>query len=104
MLQKQAIKELLDPRLMNCYSEQEVYCMALCAYLCIRRDPNSRPRMSQVCCRSSSEKYFKVDNILSIYVLTYVSGVTDVRRRRCHEPNVEASEGTGLLMEFVDYL
>ncbi|CAF1893683.1 unnamed protein product [Brassica oleracea var. botrytis] len=48
LLQKQAIKELLDPRLMNCYSEQEVYCMALCAYLCIRRDPNSRPRMSQV--------------------------------------------------------
>ena len=59
LLQKQAIKELLDPRLMNCYSEQEVYCMALCAYLCIRRDPNSRPRMSQVCCSSSSEKYFK---------------------------------------------
>ncbi|CAH2069707.1 unnamed protein product [Thlaspi arvense] len=48
LLQKQAIKELLDPRLMNCYSEQEVYCMALCACLCIRRDPNSRPRMSQV--------------------------------------------------------
>ncbi|KAH0896580.1 hypothetical protein HID58_046148 [Brassica napus] len=48
LLQKQAIKELLDPRLMNCYSEQEVYCMALCAYLCIRRDPNSRPRMSQM--------------------------------------------------------
>uniref|UniRef100_A0A1J3DMC4 Inactive protein kinase n=1 Tax=Noccaea caerulescens TaxID=107243 RepID=A0A1J3DMC4_NOCCA len=48
LLQKQAINELLDPRLMNCYSEQEVYCMALCAYLCIRRDPNSRPRMSQV--------------------------------------------------------
>ncbi|CAN7122151.1 unnamed protein product [Brassica rapa subsp. narinosa] len=48
LLQKQAMRELLDPRLMNCYSEQEVYCMALCAYLCIRRDPNSRPRMSQV--------------------------------------------------------
>ncbi|KAG2310735.1 hypothetical protein Bca4012_025244 [Brassica carinata] len=48
LLQKQAIKEILDPRLMNCYSEQEVYCMALCAYLCIRRDPSSRPRMSQV--------------------------------------------------------
>ncbi|AED96807.1 putative protein kinase RLK-Pelle-PERK-2 family [Arabidopsis thaliana] len=48
LLQKQAINELLDPRLMNCYCEQEVYCMALCAYLCIRRDPNSRPRMSQV--------------------------------------------------------
>lgn len=63
LLQKQAIKELLDPRLMNCYSEQEIYCMALCAYLCIRRDPNSRPRMSQVCCSSSSDKYFKVDNI-----------------------------------------
>ncbi|KAH0896585.1 hypothetical protein HID58_046153 [Brassica napus] len=56
LLQKQAIKELLDPRLMNCYSEQEVYCMALCAYLCIRRDPNSRPRMSQVCCHISSLK------------------------------------------------
>lgn len=29
------------------------------------------------------------------YVLTYVSGVTDVRRRRCDEPNVKASPGKG---------
>ncbi|CAN8301685.1 unnamed protein product [Cochlearia groenlandica] len=61
LLLKQAINELLDPSLMNCYSEQEVYCMALCAYLCIRRDPNSRPRMSQVCCHNSSTtKHFKI--------------------------------------------
>ncbi|XP_010545336.1 PREDICTED: inactive protein kinase SELMODRAFT_444075 [Tarenaya hassleriana] len=48
LLQKHSIHELLDPRLMNCYKEEEVYRMAWCAYLCIRRDPYSRPRMSQV--------------------------------------------------------
>ncbi|KAA8534863.1 hypothetical protein F0562_029921 [Nyssa sinensis] len=48
LLEKQVIDELVDPRLRNCYSEQEVYCMLRCASLCIRRDPHSRPRMSQV--------------------------------------------------------
>ncbi|XP_044478791.1 inactive protein kinase SELMODRAFT_444075-like [Mangifera indica] len=48
LLEEYAIDELVDPRLGNCYSEQEVYCMLHAASLCIRRDPHSRPRMSQV--------------------------------------------------------
>nr|DAD44458.1 TPA_asm: hypothetical protein HUJ06_002688 [Nelumbo nucifera] len=48
LLEEYAIDELVDPRLENCYSEQEVYCMLHAASLCIRRDPHSRPRMSQV--------------------------------------------------------
>ncbi|KAG8636143.1 hypothetical protein MANES_16G103400v8 [Manihot esculenta] len=48
LLEKHAIQEILDPRLMNCYSEQQVHNMMHCASLCIRRDPYSRPRMSQV--------------------------------------------------------
>ncbi|GKV11898.1 hypothetical protein SLEP1_g23116 [Rubroshorea leprosula] len=48
LLERRAIHELIDPRLGNCYSEQEIYNMLQCASLCIRRDPNSRPRMSQV--------------------------------------------------------
>ncbi|GAB4842448.1 hypothetical protein Ancab_012420 [Ancistrocladus abbreviatus] len=43
-----AMNELIDPRLGNQCSEQEVYCMTHAASLCIRRDPHSRPRMSQV--------------------------------------------------------
>ncbi|XP_015866425.1 inactive protein kinase SELMODRAFT_444075 [Ziziphus jujuba] len=48
LLEEYAIDELVDPRLGNQYSEQEVYCMLHAASLCIRRDPQSRPRMSQV--------------------------------------------------------
>ncbi|XWS72158.1 hypothetical protein CRYUN_Cryun02cG0016300 [Craigia yunnanensis] len=48
LLESYAIRELVDPRLRNCYAEQEVYGMLQCASLCIRRDPYSRPRMSQV--------------------------------------------------------
>ncbi|KAL6335290.1 hypothetical protein AAG906_029531 [Vitis piasezkii] len=48
LLEEYAIDELVDPRLGNCYSEQEVYCMLHAASLCIRRDPHARPRMSQV--------------------------------------------------------
>ncbi|XVE70579.1 hypothetical protein DITRI_Ditri10aG0082900 [Diplodiscus trichospermus] len=48
LLESHAIGELVDPRLRNCYVEQEVYGMLQCASLCIRRDPHSRPRMSQV--------------------------------------------------------
>ncbi|XP_060187214.1 inactive protein kinase SELMODRAFT_444075-like isoform X1 [Lycium barbarum] len=47
-LRKSAVSELIDPCLGNCYLEQEVDGMLHCASLCIRRDPNSRPRMSQV--------------------------------------------------------
>ncbi|OVA11353.1 Protein kinase domain [Macleaya cordata] len=48
LLEEYAIDELVDPRLANRYSEQEVYCMLHAASLCIRRDPHARPRMSQV--------------------------------------------------------
>ncbi|OAY53896.1 inactive protein kinase SELMODRAFT_444075 [Manihot esculenta] len=48
LLEKHSIQELIDPRLMNCYLEQEVHNMLQCASSCIRRDPHSRPRMSQV--------------------------------------------------------
>ncbi|KAM7255585.1 hypothetical protein ACFE04_008483 [Oxalis oulophora] len=48
LLEEYAIDELIDPRLENSYSEQEVYCMLHAASLCISRDPHSRPRMSQV--------------------------------------------------------
>ncbi|OIW11851.1 hypothetical protein TanjilG_31601 [Lupinus angustifolius] len=48
LLEKYAIEELIDPRLRNHYSENEAYCMLHAASLCIRRDPHSRPRMSQV--------------------------------------------------------
>ncbi|XP_041000234.1 inactive protein kinase SELMODRAFT_444075-like isoform X1 [Juglans microcarpa x Juglans regia] len=48
LLDEYAIEELIDPQLGNRYSENEVYCMLHAASLCIRRDPHSRPRMSQV--------------------------------------------------------
>ncbi|KAI5602794.1 hypothetical protein BDE02_01G178700 [Populus trichocarpa] len=48
LLEEYAIAELIDPQLGNHYSEQEVYCMLHAASICIRRDPHSRPRMSQV--------------------------------------------------------
>lgn len=48
LLEECAIDELIDPRLGDCYSEQEVCCMLHAASLCIRRDPHARPKMSQV--------------------------------------------------------
>ncbi|KAE8675033.1 Proline-rich receptor-like protein kinase PERK9 [Hibiscus syriacus] len=48
LLESNAICELVDPRMGSLYAEQEVYGMLRCASLCIRRDPHSRPRMSQV--------------------------------------------------------
>ncbi|KAH6773429.1 kinase with adenine nucleotide alpha hydrolases-like domain-containing protein [Perilla frutescens var. frutescens] len=48
LLEAYAIDELVDPRLGNSYLENEVYCMLHAASLCIRRDPQARPRMSQV--------------------------------------------------------
>ncbi|XP_047316997.1 inactive protein kinase SELMODRAFT_444075-like [Impatiens glandulifera] len=48
LLEEYAIDELVDPCLVNNYDEQEVYYMLHAASLCIRRDPQSRPRMSQV--------------------------------------------------------
>ncbi|KAF5203712.1 Inactive protein kinase [Thalictrum thalictroides] len=48
LLEEYAIDELIDPSLEDSYTENEVYCMLHAASLCIRRDPHSRPRMSQV--------------------------------------------------------
>ncbi|XP_073123085.1 inactive protein kinase SELMODRAFT_444075-like isoform X2 [Henckelia pumila] len=48
LLDAYAIDELVDPWLEGCYIEHEVYCMLHAASLCIRRDPEARPRMSQV--------------------------------------------------------
>ncbi|KAL4385975.1 hypothetical protein GQ457_09G005610 [Hibiscus cannabinus] len=48
LLEEYAIDELVDPRLEDHYSEHEVYCLLHAASLCVRRDPHSRPRMSQV--------------------------------------------------------
>ncbi|KAG4400199.1 hypothetical protein AAZX31_07G010100 [Glycine max] len=48
LLEEYAIEELIDPRLGKHYSEHEVYCMLHAASLCIQRDPQCRPRMSQV--------------------------------------------------------
>lgn len=48
LLEEYAIDALVDPRLRNQYSEDEVYCMLHAASMCIRRDPQARPRMSQV--------------------------------------------------------
>ncbi|XP_019232232.1 PREDICTED: inactive protein kinase SELMODRAFT_444075-like isoform X2 [Nicotiana attenuata] len=47
LLEECAIDELIDPRLGSSYTEHEVYCMLHAASLCIRRDPQARPRMSQ---------------------------------------------------------
>ncbi|KAG6395740.1 hypothetical protein SASPL_141864 [Salvia splendens] len=47
LLEAYAVDELVDPRL-GSYAEGEVYCMLHAASLCIRRDPQERPRMSQV--------------------------------------------------------
>ncbi|PKI55761.1 hypothetical protein CRG98_023852 [Punica granatum] len=48
LLEEFAIDQLIDPRLGDRYAEHEVSCMLHAASLCIRRDPQSRPRLSQV--------------------------------------------------------
>ncbi|GFP86115.1 inactive protein kinase selmodraft_444075 [Phtheirospermum japonicum] len=48
LLEAYDVDELVDPRLGSNFSEGEVYCMLHAASLCIRRDPQARPRMSQV--------------------------------------------------------
>ncbi|XP_017238693.1 inactive protein kinase SELMODRAFT_444075 isoform X2 [Daucus carota subsp. sativus] len=48
LLAEKAVSELIDPRIRNCYAEQELLSMLHCASLCIRQDPHSRPCMSQV--------------------------------------------------------
>ncbi|XP_071715828.1 inactive protein kinase SELMODRAFT_444075-like [Rutidosis leptorrhynchoides] len=48
LLEEEAIDDLIDPQIRNSYAEQEVYCMLQAASLCIKKDPQLRPRMSQV--------------------------------------------------------
>lgn len=48
LLEDGALQQLLDPRLEGQYAEYELYCSLHAASLCIRKDPNLRPRMSQV--------------------------------------------------------
>ncbi|MCD7462548.1 hypothetical protein HAX54_048733 [Datura stramonium] len=48
LLEECAIDELIDARLGSSYKEHEVYFMLHAASLCIRLDPQTRPRMSQV--------------------------------------------------------
>uniref|UniRef100_A0A7N0TF98 Protein kinase domain-containing protein n=1 Tax=Kalanchoe fedtschenkoi TaxID=63787 RepID=A0A7N0TF98_KALFE len=48
LLERGAIEELVDTRLESDYVEAEVLNMILCASMCIQRDPDMRPRMSQV--------------------------------------------------------
>ncbi|CAN8259459.1 unnamed protein product [Cochlearia groenlandica] len=48
LLEEYAVEELIDPRLGDRFVESEVICMLHAASLCIRRDPNLRPRVSQV--------------------------------------------------------
>lgn len=50
LLETYAVDELVDPRLGNNFSEGEVHFMLHAASLCISRDPQARPRMSQVQC------------------------------------------------------
>ncbi|XP_010687446.1 inactive protein kinase SELMODRAFT_444075 isoform X2 [Beta vulgaris subsp. vulgaris] len=42
------IKKLIDPCLGDSYVKEDLCSMLQCASLCIRKDPDSRPRMSQV--------------------------------------------------------
>ncbi|KAJ0986467.1 hypothetical protein J5N97_004823 [Dioscorea zingiberensis] len=46
--QDATIHELMDPHIKSHYCKQEVKCMLLAASLCIRRNPVTRPRMSQI--------------------------------------------------------
>ncbi|KAK9705375.1 hypothetical protein RND81_07G051900 [Saponaria officinalis] len=48
LLKQQDIRKLIDPCLGDSYEKQELYSMLQCASFCIRKDPDSRPRMSQV--------------------------------------------------------
>lgn len=48
ILKDYSIQDLLDPKLRSNYSNHEVFCMLHAASLCINRDSNSRPHISQV--------------------------------------------------------
>ncbi|CAO2823230.1 unnamed protein product [Amaranthus hypochondriacus] len=48
LVKQENLKKLVDPFLGSSYAKEELCSMLHCASLCIRKDPNSRPRMSQV--------------------------------------------------------
>ncbi|XP_059286663.1 inactive protein kinase SELMODRAFT_444075-like isoform X1 [Lycium ferocissimum] len=48
LLEECAVDELIDARIGSSCKEHEVHCMLHAASLCIRQDPEARPRMSQV--------------------------------------------------------
>ncbi|KAL9242045.1 hypothetical protein vseg_016088 [Gypsophila vaccaria] len=48
LLKQQDIRKLIDPCLGGSYEKQEICSMLQCASFCIKKDPDSRPRMSQV--------------------------------------------------------
>lgn len=48
VVKEENIKKLVDPCLGNSYVKEDLCSMLHCASLCIRKDPDSRPRMSQV--------------------------------------------------------
>ncbi|KAJ7299284.1 hypothetical protein O6H91_Y259900 [Diphasiastrum complanatum] len=48
LLENHLFHELADPRLNNCFNDEEMYCMLEAASLCIYKDPHLRPRMSQM--------------------------------------------------------
>ncbi|XP_051152426.1 inactive protein kinase SELMODRAFT_444075-like [Andrographis paniculata] len=48
LIKDNAVSKLLDPCLNSCCCEKEVDMMLHCASLCLQRDAQSRPRMSQV--------------------------------------------------------
>ncbi|GJX90082.1 inactive protein kinase-like protein [Tanacetum coccineum] len=59
LLDGDTIDELIDPRLGNFYSEDEVICMLQAASLCIKRDPYLRPRSKAI----SSSLLIKHNNL-----------------------------------------
>lgn len=48
LLEENSLSKYIDPLLKEHYSEREVEAMLHCALLCLQRDPQSRPTMSQV--------------------------------------------------------
>ncbi|XP_058113300.1 inactive protein kinase SELMODRAFT_444075-like [Magnolia sinica] len=48
MVEKKMVHQMIDPRLDSDYIAQEVECMMHAASLCIKQDPERRPRMSKV--------------------------------------------------------
>ena len=48
-MERLSLHELIDPRLGESYDTYELYHLARVAFLCVRRDPEMRPAMAEVC-------------------------------------------------------